>query len=272
MKLINKPKLNKTRIIVIIILFIISASLTAAIVFGYSAAQQPIDPAIKAANLEKIKTESAKNRAKAAAEAAALAEKQFKSKHSITDPSSIWVIVNKQHQLSPASYVPADLQLSYGALISGIAKADFETMMAAANTQGAQPSVNSSYRSYDYQSNLYNNYIAGYGQTTTDTFSARPGYSEHQTGLAIDFGSKTNPNCGFDDCFATTTEGSWLATHAYEYGFILRYTSDKQSITGYKYEPWHYRYVGRELAGKMKEKSITTLEEFFNVSGGTTYL
>lgn len=194
-----------------------------------------------------------------------------KTKYSTTDPSSVWVVVNKQHILNPADFTPSDLTTYSGATISTKAIDDFKTMLDAANNNAITLSVVSSYRSYATQTSLYNGYVANNGQAAADTFSARPGYSEHQTGFAVDFGSVTNSSCNFDDCYANTAEGAWLAAHAYEYGFLLRYTTDKQSITGYKNEPWHYRYIGRELAAEMKKQSITTLEEFFAISGGTSY-
>ena len=194
-----------------------------------------------------------------------------KQKYSTTDPASIWVVVNKQHPLTPISFVSNDLITTVGATISAKAQADFEAMNNAALAQGVNFSIVSSYLSYGSQSAIYNNYVASYGQAETDTFSARAGYSEHQTGLAIDFGSSTEATCNLDNCFGSTVEGQWLATHANDYGFILRYTAEKQSVTGYKSEPWHYRYVGRELAGEMKKQSISTLEEFFGISGGDIY-
>lgn len=194
-----------------------------------------------------------------------------KTKYSNTDPTSVWVVVNKQHPLTPLDSMPSDLIASSGAIISNSVVTDFEAMTAAARSESVTLTTLSGYRSYSAQKTLYDNYVSSNGQTATDTFSARPGYSEHQTGLAIDFGSSTNSGCNFDDCYAATTEGKWLAAHANEYGFILRYTAEKQQITGFKNEPWHYRYVGRELAAEMKKQSITTLEEFFTFSGGTNY-
>lgn len=194
-----------------------------------------------------------------------------KTKYSTTDPSSLWVIANKQHQLSPANYVPGDLVTVSGAIISNQAVVDFKAMLAAAGAESVRLTAISSYRSYGTQNTLYNSYVANHGQAAADTFSARPGYSEHQTGLAIDFGNNADPSCNFDDCYANMPDGKWLATHAHEYGFILRYTNENQQITGYKNEPWHYRYVGRELSAEMKKQSITTLEQFFGVNGGTIY-
>lgn len=195
-----------------------------------------------------------------------------KNKNSTIEPNSIWTLVNKQHPLTELSYTPTDLIISNGATIRVIAKVDFDLMLSDTIKQSINLNIVSSYRSYSYQSAIYNNYISIYGQTKADTFSARPGYSEHQTGLAIDFGNPANTNCNLDDCFGTTPAGQWLAAHSYKYGFILRYPADKQSITGYKYEPWHFRYVGRELAMEMKKQNIVTLEEFFHINGGEIYI
>ncbi len=195
-----------------------------------------------------------------------------KSLYSTTDPTSIWIVVNKQHPLTPLNYTPIDLIDTVGATLSNKAQADFVNMNNAALAVGINFTIVSSFRSYDTQNYLYNNYVATYGQAVSDTFSARPGYSEHQTGLAIDFGSSTGAVCNLDDCFGSTSEGTWLAQHAFEYGFILRYPSDKQQITGYKSEPWHFRYVGRDLTLEMKNNSISTLEEYFAISGGESYL
>lgn len=194
-----------------------------------------------------------------------------KNKYSTTEASSLWVVVNKQHPLSPINYTPTDLVTVFGATISSVAKSDFTAMNSAALADSIDFSIVSSYRSYASQNNIYNNYVVSYGQASTDTFSARPGYSEHQTGLTLDLGSNTNLKCNLDTCFNTTVEGKWLTSHASEYGFVLRYPVDKQQITGYRYEPWHFRYVGQELAAELKNSSITTLEEFFNISGGETY-
>ncbi|MFA5996811.1 MAG: M15 family metallopeptidase [Candidatus Paceibacterota bacterium] len=193
------------------------------------------------------------------------------SGYSTTDSTSMWVVVNKQHPLSPLNYIPNDLVTTNGATVRSFAKSDFVALVTDSKRQGINLMTRSSYRSYSYQNNLYNNYVATFGRTNADTFSARPGYSEHQTGLAIDFGSNTIVSCNLIPCFCQTKEGQWLAAHAYEYGYILRYPADKQSITGYESEPWHYRYVGHELANAMKNKSILTLEEYFNIAGGTIY-
>jgi len=195
-----------------------------------------------------------------------------KLEYSSSAPDSLWVIVNKLHPLNPASYIPNDLVTINGATISQKVQVDFEAMMNDATKARINLKLVSSYRSYDSQSAVYNNYVSIYGQTKTDTFSARPGYSEHQTGLSIDFGSYNQATCNLDDCFGQTTEGAWLAANAQKYGFMLRYPAEKQTVTGYKSEPWHYRYVGKKLIDEMKKQNIITLEEFFGISGGETYI
>ncbi len=98
--------------------------------------------------------------------------------------------------------------------------------------------------------------------------SARPGYSEHETGLAVDLVTPLTPACDFEQCFATTPAGRWLAQHSWEYGFLIRYTAGNEQVTGYAPEPWHLRYVGRPLAAAMREAGVTTLEKYLDVPGG----
>ena len=113
----------------------------------------------------------------------------------------------------------------------------------------------SAYRSYDYQVNLYDKYVKRDGKEKADIYSARPGYSEHQTGLCADINT-------INSSFANTKEAKWLAKNAYKYGFILRFPKDKEDVTGYKYEPWHYRYVGIKVAKIIYEENLT-LEEYY---------
>lgn len=138
-------------------------------------------------------------------------------------------------------------------------------MVAAAKSQGVTLSILSAYRSYSYQSTLYNNYVKRDGKAAADRYSARPGHSEHQTGLAFDFGGTTTKH-NFESSYADTKEGKWLAANAQKYGFILRYPKGKEHITGYMFEPWHFRYVGSGEAPKIKSTG-KTLEEYLGVKG-----
>lgn len=160
------------------------------------------------------------------------------------------LVVNKTFSI-PADYAP-------GALTDETWNAFLE-MRRAASAEGYYLYVASGYRSYRTQYALYEDYAATDGYEVTDTYSARPGFSEHQTGLAFDLNT-------VDDAFGETPEGKWVAAHCQEYGFILRYPKDGQEKTGFKFEPWHLRYVGKELAQKLyKDDSWITLEEYFGI-------
>lgn len=136
----------------------------------------------------------------------------------------------------------------------------FNKMQKDAQNQGLNLFVISRYRSYSLQKWLYSKYKLEC--KNVDTFSAKPGYSEHQTGMAFDL---NNTKTSVQERFEFTKEYQWLSENAHKYGFILRYPKHKTHITGYKFEPWHYRYVGKSLSVKIKEKNIT-LEEYFNIS------
>jgi D-alanyl-D-alanine carboxypeptidase len=204
-----------------------------------------------------------------------------KSQYSLTDASSLWVIANKPHPLHPVTYTPANLVVPNIPLRNNITDTEkyvrsdtataLEKMVADAKTQGINLNLQSGYRSYQFQVNLYNLYVKQQGQAEADRESARPGTSEHQTGLAADLGGTSNPSCNVAQCFANTVEGKWLAANAYKYGFIIRYPANKETVTGYEYEPWHIRYIGTDLSNEMHKQGVETLEEFFGVSGGTQY-
>lgn len=140
------------------------------------------------------------------------------------------------------------------------AAAAFEELVNDAAADGMTIKVTTAYRPYSYQADLYYYYLAVKGEEWTQQYSAPPGTSEHQTGLAADV-SCESINYELDVSFGETAEGKWLAQHAHEYGYILRYQEDMEDITGYSYEPWHIRYVGKEAAEVITEKGIT-LEEF----------
>lgn len=163
------------------------------------------------------------------------------------------LIANKQYGL-PSTYAPGE---------SPVARSAFNQMKAGASKSGISLTAFSGYRSYAYQTTLYNNYVRNYGQAQADRFSAKPGFSEHQTGLAFDIGGPNTAHWA-EDSFANTKEAKWLASNAQKYGFILRYPKGKEAITGYMYESWHFRYVGKDLATKVKA-SGKTLEEYFNL-------
>ena len=191
----------------------------------------------------------------------------------LTDKAgSLWVVVNKG-RLLPQDYTPSNLVVpniklnesasSENMHLRSDASAALEQMANAAAADGAHLMLASGYRSYATQVTTYNSEVKSYGQAEADTESARPGHSEHQTGLAADL-APASGNCVITDCFANTTEGKWLAANAYKYGFIIRYEENNQSQTGYRYEPWHVRYVGTYLSGKLHTTN-QTLEQYFSL-------
>lgn len=199
-----------------------------------------------------------------------------KTKFSLTDPTSIWVVVNKQRPLDPKTYAPSDLQTpasmaaEAGEQVNSQTAAALDAMDAAAKADGIHLILASGYRSYSTQVTTYNSVVNAYGQAEADTQSARPGYSEHQTGFAADLGA-VNGKCRIQACFADTPEGQWLAANSWKYGFIIRYTKEKEAVTGYEDEPWHVRYIGVDLATEMHKTGVKTLEEFFNLPAAPNY-
>ncbi|MFM1654114.1 D-alanyl-D-alanine carboxypeptidase family protein [Brevibacillus sp. B_LB10_24] len=189
----------------------------------------------------------------------------------VANPDSVTVLVDKQYAL-PKNYEPQDLvypnvpfifqeKIEKRKLRKEAADA-LEKLFDGAKKDGISLAGVSGYRSYDRQTKLFESYVQRDGEAAAKMYSAVPGTSEHQTGLAIDV-SGIDGKCAAESCFAGTPEADWLAKHAPEYGFIVRYPEDKVEITGYEYEPWHIRYVGVQLAKELAEKG-QCLEEYYN--------
>ncbi len=202
-----------------------------------------------------------------------------RTRYALDQPASPWWVVNKTRPL-PAGYEPDDLvvpevrrRLSGAEQMqfSNQAVPDLTAMFSAAGNEGVTLVFGSGYRSEALQRQFYNSYVARDGQAAADRYSARPGTSEHQTGLAFD-ATSVSQACHLQICFEDTPEGKWLRENAHTYGFIVRYPNGKESVTGYQYEPWHMRWVGRELAEEMHNTGIATLEEFFGLPAAPDYL
>ena len=185
--------------------------------------------------------------------------------------ASLQVAVNKHRQLNPAAYVPGQLVRVQGERLRTQAADAYKQFARAAKAAGVNVMPISGYRSFSEQASLYDSYVRQYGQATADTLAARPGYSEHQTGLAMDIGNASG-TCALQACFANTPAGRWAAEHGWEYGFVIRYPAGAQATTGYTYEPWHLRYVGRAIAEDMQRTGITTLEKYFGLEAAPDYL
>ena len=188
--------------------------------------------------------------------------KFYKNIKTITNPNNIDVLVNKNNKLSK-NYMPNDLVLlnvnysNENKYLREEAAINFEKLSLDASKLGYKIIAVSTFRSYDYQKNLFNYYVKNKGKNYALNCSAKPGHSEHQTGLAVDVEGSNND---YDE-FESSIEFNWMINNSYKYGFILRYPKGKENITGFKYEPWHYRYVGIELA-KYLYKNNLTLEEY----------
>jgi D-alanyl-D-alanine carboxypeptidase len=203
-----------------------------------------------------------------------------KKKFSLSDPTSPWLVVNKKRALDPIRYAPADLTAPNMELagadsadnmrVNAATAAALTELNTAAIAEDIQLVLVSGYRSYDTQVTVYNSEVKGFGQAQADRESARPGHSEHQTGWAADLAA-ANGKCKIEACFADTPEGKWLAANAHKHGFVIRYAKNKEHVTGYNFEPWHLRFVGKELAAEMYTKNIATLEEFFSLPAAPGY-
>jgi zinc D-Ala-D-Ala carboxypeptidase len=185
------------------------------------------------------------------------------------DFRSATILVNKQFGL-PADFVPYDLikaqvplsPLSRNSLIRKDVNEALKVLFDAAKAEGVELWFHSGYRSYTEQKRVYQRYVRRHGEKSANTFSAKPGYSEHQTGLAVDITSPKSRSL-FSQGFGDSKEGKWLAENSYRFGFVIRYPKEKSEITGYIYEPWHLRYVGIDLAITLFESGLV-LEESEN--------
>lgn len=195
----------------------------------------------------------------------------------LEDPAHVWVVVNKARPLAPIDFAPgslADIPLqmttSSGQARADVASAVGEMAEAAADEGAGRIGANNGYRSYDLQVATHASHVRSSGQASADASSARAGHSEHQTGLAIDLVA-CDSRCGAIESFGATAQGEWIAANAWEYGFIVRYEQVGSGITGYKPEPWHLRYLGRDLAAAYHQGGYHTLEEFFGLPAAPDY-
>ena len=174
------------------------------------------------------------------------------------------LIANKSYSL-PKTFIPQDPDQPVNAdrsstCLDKTLMSAWRTMQKDATAQGLNIYIASGYRSYNYQVNVYNRYVASDGKAAADTYSSRPGYSEHQTGLCFDLNS-------IEDSFQYTNEGKWVNDNCYKYGFCIRFPKGKDKFTGYKYESWHLRYVGVDLATKLYNNGDwLSLEEYFGIT------
>lgn len=196
----------------------------------------------------------------------------------LDDPNLSWVVVNKIRPFAPIDWAPGSVvfpdgvrNIGEGALAPEAAAALTAMVSAAAAAGAGEIGLQSAYRSYTTQQTSYGVQVADRGVEGADLVSARPGHSEHQSGLAADVVPCANGSCGTLDDLAATSQGAWVADNAWQFGWIVRYQEGRTDVTGYAPEPWHLRYVGPEIATAMREGGYTTLEEFFGLPAAPAY-
>jgi len=251
--------------------FILMAGCSSDLTSEHEKEQKEEQPSSQDTETETDKNNDSKESAQRQVEVDETAKPGQAGLQTLAQPEGIPVLVNKQYSL-PEDYKPADLiypkvdfifedKIEKRMMREEAGKA-LEVMFQAAEKENMHFAGVSAYRSHQTQITVFNNYVAKDGEEKAKTYSAMPGTSEHETGLAIDVTTHDGA-CAAQDCFGETNEAAWLAEHAHEYGFIIRYPEGKENITGYKYEPWHIRYVGVDAATEIFEAKIT-LEEYYN--------
>jgi D-alanyl-D-alanine carboxypeptidase len=194
---------------------------------------------------------------------------------SLDDPTSLRVIVDKRRPLRPRGFVPPDqvpvpVPHTNPPLLRRPAAAAVVRLVRAAAAARLRLLSISAYRSAAAQQRVYGEDLRRFGRAGADHQTARPGYSEHQTGLAIDLGSVSG-RCSLAACFGALPEGRWLAANGWRFGFVLRYPKGEERVTGYEYEPWHLRYVGTTLAAAVHDTGDPPLETFFGLPAAPAY-
>ncbi|MEU2204088.1 M15 family metallopeptidase [Microbacterium oleivorans] len=188
----------------------------------------------------------------------------------------LWVVANKRHPLDPIDYWPTpqarpqDTWIVAGGWLLDETAAALDELSADVRAAAGTIGVSSGFRPYDFQVDTYNRYVSMRGKAAADLRSARPGHSEHQTGLAVDVVA-CDSGCGDHDGFGGTPQSDWIAENAWRYGFIVRYEEGRTATTGYSAEPWHLRFIGRELAAAYADGGFHTLEEFFGLEPAPEY-
>lgn len=188
----------------------------------------------------------------------------------------LWVVANKRHPLDPIDYWPTpqarpqNTRIVAGGWLLDETAAALDELSADVRAAAGTIGVSSGFRPYDFQVDTYNRYVSMRGKAAADLRSARPGHSEHQTGLAVDVVA-CDSGCGDHDGFGGTPQSDWIAENAWRYGFIVRYEEGRTATTGYSAEPWHLRFIGRELAAAYADGGFHTLEEFFGLEPAPDY-
>ncbi|MEW1977901.1 M15 family metallopeptidase [Kocuria palustris] len=241
----------------------LAASVTLLGLLGLSAcgSQQPQEDSSSSAAADSAQSGGAEAEAESGAAAVSDAD--------VDTSTSTDVVVNKARPLDPEDYAPEPLEDIEGQQLREDAAGAAQQMLSDMRDEGLTVSITSAYRPYDEQVTTYQHWVDVNGQETADTISARPGHSEHQTGLVMDIADGSG--CDLQECFADTAAAQWAAEHGQDYGFVLRYSQDGEDVTGYAYEPWHFRYIGEERAQEFADSGAATLEEFYGTGPAPDY-
>lgn len=185
--------------------------------------------------------------------------------------SGILTIVNKANQLVPTTYRPSSLARVSEHEVAEVAAEPLRELLAAARAAGLQLRTRSGFRSYESQAQVHAKVVASSGQARADKQVLRPGYSEHQTGLAVDLLPTYGHACDDFACFGETPHAAWLAEHSWQFGWIVRYEPGMEHVTGITWEPWHVRYIGRDAAAAYHASRATSLEKFLGLPAAPHY-
>lgn len=196
----------------------------------------------------------------------------------LRDPSHVWFVVNKTTPMEPIDFAPSDWAAPAGVPVGNLAAvrtdiAPTVTAMSEASVAAGtgQIGMQNGYRGYSVQQRIHDDRVASLGKEAGERLAARPGYSEHQSGIAMDVFGCT-PGCSSSEQFGTTTTYAWVVEHSWEFGWIIRYEDGQTPVTGYDPEAWHLRYIGPELAAAYHAGGFRTLEEFFGLPAAPGYL
>ncbi|MEI6053851.1 MAG: M15 family metallopeptidase [Candidatus Saccharibacteria bacterium] len=283
---IRKPKkinkITKVLVIVFVFLFVASASyITCSYLVEKQAQQALVQKEISRKIAEKLALEAIEAKKKEPVYVTlpgAATIRADVSDYSIT--GNFWMLVNKTRPISTdfapdAVKIPDVTTIPTRSVNEQSVRSDIEApliaLFQAATAANHYLLVGSGYRPADVQLSIFNNMANQIGRQAANQYVALPGQSEHQTGLALDIGS-TSMKCFLNSCFADTADGIWLAENAHKYGFTLRYPLGKEAITGYGFEPWHFRYVGVDLATALYESKLTLDEAWPYLEAACTTL
>ncbi|MDR0483011.1 MAG: M15 family metallopeptidase [Cellulomonadaceae bacterium] len=189
----------------------------------------------------------------------------------VDDPAGLAVVVNKTRPIHPKKWKPANLDHVGAVAVREDVAGPLRKLIKASVKEGYPVYAHSGYRSYQDQRSTFNSWVRQLGKAKALESSAKPGFSEHQTGLAVDMMS-ADGHCNNFSCFTTSDQAQWLAKNVHRFGFVIRFEAGQTDVTGYESEPWHIRYIGKDLAARYEAEGWHSLEAFFSLPPAPDYL